>query len=418
MENPLRRFFRHLGPGFITGASDDDPSGIATYTAVGARFGFGLLWTSILVLPFMIAIQETVARIGMVTGEGLTAAIRKRSSRATLLLVVFLVFVANSINIGANLGAMGDALRLLVPQIPFAVATIGFTILILILEIFVTYKTYAKILKWLALTLLAYLLTAILVTTNWSAVLKGALIPHFELTKDFVLAFIAVLGTTISPYLLLWLANEEVEEEIANGRKTVNRRKGANAEELQEMHRDVTTGMTFSNLIMFCIILTAASVFFSNGIHDIATSADAAKALTPLAGKGAFWLYTIGIIGTGLLAIPILSASASYALSEAFGWKNGLAHKLHEAHGFYGAITIATLIGLLLNFSGIAPIQALIWAAIVNGLVTPVILFVVLKIANDPKLMGEHVNGLASNILVGFTAVIMTGAAGLLFWLS
>ncbi|MBP9869605.1 divalent metal cation transporter [Patescibacteria group bacterium] len=418
MENPLRRFFRHLGPGFITGASDDDPSGIATYTAVGARFGFGLLWTSILVLPFMIAIQETVARIGMVTGEGLTAAIRKRSSRATLLLVVFLVFVANSINIGANLGAMGDALRLLVPQIPFAVATIGFTILILILEIFVTYKTYAKILKWLALTLLAYLLTAILVTTNWSAVLKGALIPHFELTKDFVLAFIAVLGTTISPYLLLWQANEEVEEEIANGRKTVNRRKGANAEELQEMHRDVTTGMTFSNLIMFCIILTAASVFFSNGIHDIATSADAAKALTPLAGKGAFWLYTIGIIGTGLLAIPILSASASYALSEAFGWKNGLAHKLHEAHGFYGAITIATLIGLLLNFSGIAPIQALIWAAIVNGLVTPVILFVVLKIANDPKLMGEHVNGLASNILVGFTAVIMTGAAGLLFWLS
>ena len=418
MENPLRRFFRHLGPGFITGASDDDPSGIATYTAVGARFGFGLLWTSILVLPFMIAIQETVARIGMVTGEGLTAAIRKRSSRATLLLVVFLVFVANSINIGANLGAMGDALRLLVPQIPFAVATIGFTILILILEIFVTYKTYAKILKWLALTLLAYLLTAILVTTNWSAVLKGALIPHFELTKDFVLAFIAVLGTTISPYLLLWQANEEVEEEIANGRKTVNRRKGANAEELQEMHRDVTTGMTFSNLIMFCIILTAASVFFSNGIHDIATSADAANALTPLAGKGAFWLYTIGIIGTGLLAIPILSASASYALSEAFGWKNGLAHKLHEAHGFYGAITIATLIGLLLNFSGIAPIQALIWAAIVNGLVTPVILFVVLKIANDPKLMGEHVNGLASNILVGFTAVIMTGAAGLLFWLS
>jgi Mn2+/Fe2+ NRAMP family transporter len=198
----------------------------------------------------------------------------------------------------------------------------------------------------------------------------------------------------------------------------VNRRKGANAEELQEMHRDVTTGMTFSNLIMFCIILTAASVFFSNGIHDIATSADAANALTPLAGKGAFWLYTIGIIGTGLLAIPILSASASYALSEAFGWKNGLAHKLHEAHGFYGAITIATLIGLLLNFSGIAPIQALIWAAIVNGLVTPVILFVVLKIANDPKLMGEHVNGLASNILVGFTAVMMTGAAGLLFWLS
>jgi NRAMP (natural resistance-associated macrophage protein)-like metal ion transporter len=418
MENPLRRFFRHLGPGFITGASDDDPSGIATYTAVGARFGFGLLWTSILVLPFMIAIQETVARIGMVTGEGLTAAIRKRSSRATLLLVVFLVFAANSINIGANLGAMGDALRLLVPQVPFAVATIGFTILILILEIFVTYKTYAKILKWLALTLLAYLVTAILVTTNWGAVLKGALIPHFELTKDFVLAFIAVLGTTISPYLLLWQANEEVEEEIANGRKTVNRRKGANAEELQEMHRDVTTGMTFSNLIMFCIILTAASVFFSNGIHDIATSADAANALTPLAGKGAFWLYTIGIIGTGLLAIPILSASASYALSEAFGWKNGLAHKLHEAHGFYGAITIATLIGLLLNFSGIAPIQALIWAAIVNGLVTPVILFVVLKIANDPKLMGEHVNGLASNILVGFTAVMMTGAAGLLFWLS
>jgi NRAMP (natural resistance-associated macrophage protein)-like metal ion transporter len=417
MEHSLRRFFRKLGPGFITGASDDDPSGIATYTSVGAQFGLHLLWTSVLILPFMTAVQEVVARIGMVTGEGLTSAIRKRFSRVTLLLVVGLVFFANSINIGANLGAMADAVRLLVPQIPFAVATIGFTIFILLLEIFVSYKTYAKILKWLAFTLLAYLATAILVTTNWAEVFHAAIIPHMEFSRDFILAFVAVLGTTISPYLLLWQADEEVEEEISMGRDTVEKRKGATALELHEMHQDVATGMTFSNLMMFCIILTAANVFFHGGLHSITTSAEAASALAPVAGRFAFWLYTIGIIGTGLLSIPILSASASYALAEAFDWHNGLYRKLKEAHGFYGAITIATLCGLLLNFSGIEPIQALLWAAVVNGLIAPVVLFIVLVLANDSKLMGRHTSSLGSNILVGLTAVGMTAAAVLFFLL-
>ncbi|MHB8831348.1 MAG: NRAMP family divalent metal transporter [Patescibacteria group bacterium] len=415
MPNLFQKFLKKFGPGFITGASDDDPSGIATYTQSGAGFGLGQIWTVIFMWPMMISIQEMVARISMVAGQGLASVVRKRYSKWILYILVFLILIANTINIGADLGAMADTTRLIVPQVPFAVLAIGYTVLILFLEIFITYKTYAKILKWFALTLLSYFVTVLLVTTNWGSLFSVAFIPHFELTKDFVMMIVAILGTTISPYLFIWQGNEEMEEEIAQGRKTLEQRKGATAREIGDMRRDTITGMTFSQIITFCIIATAAFAFFKNGLFDIQTSAQAAKALEPLAGRFASLVFAIGVIGTGLLAIPVLSASASYALSEAFGWKEGLYKKFKQAHGFYGIITLATLIGLLINFIGISPIKALIWAAVLNGLVTPPLILIILKVANDKKIMGARINGWLSNSLGIITFLVTTVCAVLLF---
>lgn len=411
----FRRILKKFGPGFITGASDDDPSGIATYTQSGAGFGLGQIWTVIFMWPMMISIQEMVARIGMVAGQGLASVVRKRYSKWILYILVFLILIANTINIGADLGAMADATRLIMPRVPFAVLAIGYTVLILFLEIFITYKTYAKILKWFALTLLSYVVTAFLVTTDWGSLLTVAFIPHFELTREFVMMIVAILGTTISPYLFIWQGNEEVEEEIAQGRKTLVQRKGATAHEIKDMRSDTIIGMTFSQIITFCIIATAAFAFFKNGLFDIQTSAQAAQALQPLAGRFASLVFAVGVIGTGLLAIPVLSASASYALSEAFGWKEGLYKKFKQAHGFYGVITVATLIGLLINFIGISPIKALIWAAVLNGLVTPPLILIIMKVANDKKIMGARLNGWLSNSLGIITFLVTTVCAVLVF---
>ncbi|MFA6099550.1 MAG: divalent metal cation transporter [Patescibacteria group bacterium] len=415
MPNFLSRFLKRFGPGFITGASDDDPSGIATYTQSGAGFGLGQIWTVFFMWPMMISIQEMVARIGMVAGQGLASVVRKRYSKWILYILVFLILIANTINIGADLGAMADATRLIVPQVPFAVLAIGYTVLILFLEIFITYKTYAKILKWFALTLLSYVVTVFLVTTNWGSLFSVAFIPHFELTRDFVMMIVAILGTTISPYLFIWQGNEEVEEEVTQGRKTLAQRKGATAQEIKDMRSDTIIGMTFSQIITFCIIATAAFAFFRHGLFDIQTSAQAASALVPLAGRFASLVFAIGVIGTGLLAVPVLSASASYALSEAFGWKEGLYKKFKQAHGFYGVITLATLIGLLINFIGISPIKALIWAAVLNGLVTPPLILIILKVANDKKIMGARLNGWLSNSLGVITFLVTTVCAVLVF---
>ncbi len=415
MPSFFQKFLKKFGPGFITGASDDDPSGIATYTQSGAGFGLGQIWTVIFMWPMMISIQEMVGRISMVAGQGLASVVRKRYSKWILYILVFLILIANTINIGADLGAMADTTRLIVPQVPFAVLAIGYTALILFLEIFITYKTYAKILKWFALTLLSYFVTVLLVTTNWGSLFSVAFIPHFELTKDFVMMIVAILGTTISPYLFIWQGNEEMEEEIAQGRKTLTQRKGATAREIGDMRRDTIIGMTFSQIITFCIIATAAFAFFKNGLFDIQTSAQAAKALEPLAGRFASLVFAIGVIGTGLLAIPVLSASASYALSEAFGWKEGLYKKFKQAHGFYGVITISTLIGLTINFIGINPIKALIYAAIINGLVTPPLILIILKVANDRKIMGARINGWLSNSLGIITFLVTTVCAVLVF---
>jgi NRAMP (natural resistance-associated macrophage protein)-like metal ion transporter len=416
MPNFFGKFLKKLGPGFITGSSDDDPSGIATYTQAGAQFGFGQLWLAIFSFPLMVAIQEMVGRIGMVTGQGLTAAVRKRMPRWVLYVFVLLLVVANTINIGADLGAMADVSRLLVPQVPFVVFAIGFTVLILVLEIFLTYKTYARVLKWFALSLLCYLVTAIIVTTNWKALLMGAIVPRLEFNRDFFLMITAVLGTTISPYLFIWQSDEEVEEEISEGRKTVASRRGATVGEIKDMRHDTFIGMGFSQAIMFCIVATAAGTFFKHGLLDIQSSSEAAQALAPLVGNFASLIYSIGIIGTGLLAVPVLSASASYALSEAYGWKEGLYKKFREAHGFYGVITLSTLIGLLINFIGINPIKALIWAAVLNGLVTPPLILIILKLANDKKAMGKWVNGRFSNIL-GVIAFAVTAISAVLIFI-
>ncbi|MFA6447747.1 MAG: divalent metal cation transporter [Patescibacteria group bacterium] len=415
MPNLLRRILKRFGPGFITGASDDDPSGIATYTQSGAGFGLGQIWTVLFMWPMMISIQEMVARIGMVAGQGLTSVVRKKYSKWILYVLVFLVLVANTINIGADLGAMADTTRLIIPQVPFAVLAIGYTVLILFLEIFITYKTYAKVLKWFALTLLSYVVTVFLVTTDWKSLFSVAFIPHFELTKEFVMMIVALLGTTISPYLFIWQGNEEIEEEITQGRNTIAKRKGATAHEIADMRTDTVIGMTFSQLITFCIIATAAFAFFRHGLYDIQTSAQAAEALVPLAGRFASYVFAIGVIGTGLLAVPVLSASASYALSEAFGWKEGLYKKFKQAHGFYGVITISTLIGLLINFMGVNPIKALIWAAVLNGLVTPPLILIILKVSNDKKIMGSRVNGWLSNTLGIITFLVTTVCAILVF---
>jgi len=411
----LRGIMQRFGPGFITGASDDDPSGIATYTQAGARFGFGLLWTALFMLPMMSAIQEMVGRIGMVSGQGLTAVVRKNLPRWVLYMFVALIVAANTINIGADLGAMADAMRLLIPQVPFAAMALLFTVTILLLEIFVTYKTYARILKWFGLALVSYAATAIMVTASWPELLRGLLVPQFILNKEFILMIVALLGTTISPYLFVWQSNEEVEEEVAQGRLTIASRRGANKTEMRDMRADTFMGMTFSQVIMFCIVATAAGTFFRNGLYDIQSSAQAAQALTPLAGPMASLVFAIGVIGVGLMAVPVLSASASYALSEAFGWKEGLYKKFKDAHGFYGVITFSTLIGLLINFIGINPIQALIWAAVLNGLATPPLIAVILKLANDKKVMGKWVNRGLSNTIGIITLVLTTACAILIF---
>lgn len=411
----LRSLLKRLGPGFITGASDDDPSGIATYTQSAARFGYAQLWTAAWSLPFMIAIQEMTARLGMVTGQGLAATIRKRYPAWVLWLVVVLVFTANTVNIGANLGAMADATALLLPGAPVAVYAVGYAIVILLLEIFITYKTYANVLKWFALSLFSYVVTAAVVTVDWSVVVFHAVVPTFVLERDFILMLVAILGTTISPYLFLWQSSTEVEEEIAEGRTTLVRRRGASTKEIREMRADVAGGMTFSNLIMFFIMTTAAMAFFGNGLHDIGSSAEAARVLEPFAGRFASLVFAIGIIGTGLLAVPVLSASASYALSDALGWSGGLYKKLRQAHGFYGAITIATLVGLLMTFFGVNPIRALILAAALNGLVAPVLIFIILRLANDGRVMGRWTNGPLSNVLCWGTFAVMTVSAVLLF---
>lgn len=406
-----------LGPGFITGASDDDPSGIATYTQVGAQFGLAQLWTTLMHLPLMIAIQEMVGRIGMVAGEGLVSLLRKHYGRPLVWLVVFLVFIANTINIGSDLGAMADATRLLIPSVPFSLFLIGYTVLILVLEIFLSYKTYASVLKWLALSLLGYLLTAFIVTTDWKQVLLAAISPTFSFERDFVIGIVALLGTTISPYLFIWQANEEIEEEIAAGRTTIRQRRGASKQEISTMRRDTAVGMGFSQTITFFIIVTATNTFFVHGLHDIQTTAQAAEALEPLAGSFASYIFALGIVGTGMLAVPVLSASASYALSEALKWHSGLYKKLKQAHGFYGAITIATLIGLLINFSGLNPIKALYWAAVFNGIITPPLVLIILMVANNKKIMGKWANGRWSNVFGGLTFLATSAAVILMFML-
>src|SRR3989344_4901638 len=412
----IKKIFKMLGPGFITGASDDDPSGIATYSQTGAVFGFVQVWTAIFSFPLMAAVQEMCGRIGLVTGKGPAGVIKSYYPKQVLYFTVFLLLVANTINIGADLGAMAASAQLIF-GFPFIFWLIGMVVLTLVLEIFVSYKTYSKYLKYLAFVLMSYIVTAFIVKIDWSDVLKSTIVPHIEFNKIYILNIVAILGTTISPYLFFWQADEEVEEEISHGKL---RHMGAGQpritpKDISRLRIDTLIGMFFSNIVMWFIILTTGATLFSNKIYSIKTASDAALALRPLAGEYAFLLFALGIIGTGLLALPILAGSASYAVSEAFGWKEGLFQKLKKAQGFYGVIIIATLLGLLINFIGINPISALYYTAVLNGIIASPLIAIIIFISNNKKIMGDRTNNFGLNVLGIFTLLMMSVASLILF---
>ena len=387
-----KNYWKALGPGLTTGASDDDPSGIATYSQTGARYGFQLLWLAPLTLPLMAIVQEMCARIGLVTGRGLAGNIRMHFSKKVLYACTTLLFAANAFNIGADLGAMAKGVQLLYPQLNYAFLVVGFAVLSVGLQIFTPYEKYARYLKWLALILLAYVVSAFLARPDWGAVLQHTVMPSITFSRDQLLLICAILGTTISPYLFFWQTSQEVEEQILLGRTSIALRRGASKEDVRKMRIDVWSGMFLSNLVMFFIIAACATVLFGNGITNITTASQAAEALRPFAGDYAYFMFAIGIIGTGMLAIPVLAGSSSYALAESLKWRGGLNKKLKQAHAFYGTIIISMLVGLGINFIGIDPIKALIYSAIANGLVAPVILFLIVRLSSNKKLMGEWVN--------------------------
>lgn len=414
----LKRLFKILGPGFITGSADDDPSGIATYSQSGAEFGYRQLWMALYVVPFMTVIQEISGRIGLVTGHGLSAVIRKNFSKKVLYGAIFILFVANTINIGADLGAMAASVRLLLP-VSFGAILLFLTAVILTLEIFVSYKSYAKVLKYLTLSLFAYVITAFAVRQDWSAITLATFVPTVLWNKNFLLNIVAFLGTTISPYLFFWQSNEEVEEEVSSRklRAMGEGRPKIGEDDVKKMRLDTAFGMFFSQFITFFIILTTAATLSRAGIFNIDTADKAALALRPIAGDFAFLIFTLGILGTGLLGVPVLAGSASYAVSEAFGWKEGLYRKLKKAHGFYGVITIATIIGLIVNFTAIPPFKFLYYAAALNGVLAPPLMVLMLLISNDEKIMGkEYKNSRLSNVLGWMITAAMGAVALALIW--
>ena len=386
-------YWHMLGPGLTTGASDDDPSGIATYSQIGAQHGFKFLWLSPLTFPLMAVVQEMCARIGLVTGRGLAGNIRIHFPRRVLMISTVLLFIANAFNIGADLGAMAKAVQLLNPQLNFSVVVIGITITSLLLQIFTPYVRYAKYLKWLAMVLLAYVFSAILADLNWGQVLYNTAVPHFSFNKEELLLIIAVLGTTISPYLFFWQTSQEVEEQILQGKTSVKlRQQETTPADIKSMRIDVWSGMFLSNIVMFFIIAACGGVLYQHGITDIKTTEQAANALRPFAGDATYFLFAAGIIGTGFLAIPVLAGSSSYALTETFRWKEGLYRNLNQAYAFYGIIIISMLVGLGINFIGLDPIKALIYAAIGNAIVAPIILALIVLMSSNRKIMGKWTN--------------------------
>ncbi|MFA6297098.1 MAG: Nramp family divalent metal transporter [Candidatus Paceibacterota bacterium] len=401
-------YWEKLGPGLTTGAADDDPSGIATYSQTGAKYGLSFLWLAILTYPLMAVVQEMCARIGIVTGRGLAATIRHNYPKWILYFLTAFLFAANTFNIGADLGAMAAAIQLLIPQFPFWSLVIGFTLLSLYFQIFTSYRTYAKYLKWLALVLFSYVITAFGLRLNWGEIFYHTFIPQFSLNKESLLLVAAVLGTTISPYLFFWQPAQEIEEKILHGENTVHKRRKVATNEIKNMRVDVWSGMFVSNIVMFFIIIVCSFTLFSNGITNINTASEAALALRPLAGDGAYLLFALGIIGSGLLSIPILAGSASYAISETFNWRLGLYHKFKQAWAFYGVIIASMIVGLLLNFIGLDPIKALIYSAVGNCIVAPFALFFIVIISSSKKIMGEeHVNKPFTTFLGWVTVVIM-----------
>jgi NRAMP (natural resistance-associated macrophage protein)-like metal ion transporter len=381
-------FLKTLGPGLITGASDDDPSGIGTYSSVGAKFGFSILWMAAWLLPMMLAIQEVCARIGIITNKGLAGVLQKHYRKRVVMAVVLLLLIANVVNIGADLGAMAASLNILT-GFNLYIGAIFFALLSIIIEVQVGYHVYVKFLKWLTISVLAYVVTGIIIHPDWLYVFKNAFIPNIKWNSEFIFAMIAVFGTSITPYLFFWQTSEEVEENKL-GHKLYFKNKKEMHDRISLMRTDVKAGMILANIVFFFIVLTTAQVLFSHGITEVNSAQEAALALRPLAGQYAFLLFAAGIIGTGLLAIPILAGSGAYALAEIMKWNEGLELKYNQAKGFYAVIIVSILIGLLLNFIGVNPIKALYWAAYLNGIIALPLLVVIMIVGDDKKIMGEE----------------------------
>ena len=406
---------KKLGPGLITGAADDDPSGIATYSQAGAQYGYGMLWSVLFTTPLMIGIQIVSARIGRVTGHGLAANIREHYPKWLLYFIVSLLLVANTINIAADLGAMGSALQLLIGG-KSAIYVVLFALVSLVLQIFIPFPRYSPILKWLTLALFAYVGTVMVVHVPLEEAVRGALLPHLSFNREYAALLVAVLGTTISPYLFFWQASQEVEEQRATpGDEPLITAPQQAAANFKRIKLDTYIGMTFSNLIAFCIMLTTAVTLNAAGITDIQSSSQAAEALRPLAGDFAFLLFAMGIVGTGMLAIPVLAGSAAYAVAESFRWPIGLGLPLAEARGFYAILSIATLIGVGIVFSGVDPIKTLLWAAIVNGVISVPIMAVMMLLAVKPAVMGTFVVGRKLWILGWLATLVMAVAVVAMF---
>jgi len=415
---------RSFGPGVVTGASDDDPSGIATYSQVGAKFGLGMLWMALYLLPMMIVVQEMCARIGLVTGKGLATVIKNRYSKNIVYPISGLLVIANTINIGADIAAMATSTQLVFPQLPDIAATMIFTIIILVAQIFIPYTKYVRVLKYLTLSLFAYVITAVIVGGNFGQIISNTIIPHFEFSSDFIMLFVAVFGTTISPYLFFWQTSEEAEEDVAKHKISAigKGRPNISKKEMRFMKVDVTIGMIFSQFIMWVIIITTAGSLHVNGIVDIQTAEQAAQALEPLvktfpySGEISKIVFTLGIVGTGLLAVPVLAGSSAYALSDTFGWREGLGKKFSQAKAFYIIILSSTLVGLWISISDTNPIQVLIYSAVINGVIAVPMLFIIIKIGNDKKILKARTNGLLSNVVGWITFGIMAMSVGLLFF--
>ncbi len=411
--NSIQRFWKILGPGLITGASDDDPSGIATYSQAGAAFGLSTLWTSIIAFPLMAAIQQMCAKIGLVTSQGLTGTLKKHYPKPILYLMLLFSFPAIVMNIGADIAGMGAVGNLLFPKIEATYFSVVFTIILLFLIIYLPYQKIAATLKYLCIVLLVYLIVPFLYHQDWLDIAKNTFIPTIHFNKDFISVLVGILGTTISPYLFFWQASMEVEEMSHKKKHLI-----VNKKIIHDMKQDVDFGMSFSGVVMFFIILTTGTVLYKAGIHQIDTVEQAAVALKPLAGDFAYLLFAVGVIGTGLLAIPVLSGSLSYIITETFGWEQGLDKKFHEAKAFYIVMAISLILGLSLNYIGISPVKALIYTAILYGLTAPVLIAIILHISNNKKVMGEFTNSRKSNILGFATLIIMTIAAVVLIYLQ
>lgn len=405
----VRGFFANLGPGLITGAADDDPSGISTYSVTGASFGYMPLWTAIVSFPLMASVQLMCARLGLVTGRGLAGVVRRYYPRWVLWSACTILIVANVFNIGADLGGMAEVTEMMT-GIESYYWTPLYTILIISLLFFSSYHHIARIFKWLTIVLFTYVAAALLSQPDWHAVLIATFVPHIELSSSFLATFVGILGTTISPYLFFWQASQEVEDDRAHGKRSVKQREGATAKELRVARTDVLTGMFFSNLVMYFIILTTAATLYSHGHTNIQTARDAAEALRPLAGNGAYLLFSIGIIGTGILAVPVLAGSAAYAVSEAAAWRGTLEDRPRLSPKFYALIAISMLLGLTLNFVGFNSVKMLFYSAVLNGVLSPPLIVLVVLLTSKSEIMGIRVSSHTLRYLGWATAVIMTAA--------